>query len=99
MSLHHIRDTDAVLAGLARTVRPGGWLLVADLDSDHGEFHCAEPQFDGHHGFDRHWLAERIAAHGFEDPTITTSGPATGGAVHSLVDYSVFLIAARRAID
>ncbi len=97
MSLHHIRDTDAVLAGLARTIRPGGWLLVADLDADHGEFHCAEPDFDGHHGFERHWLAERIAAHGFESPVISDVWAGHRWSGPLLVDYSVFLIVARRA--
>lgn len=99
MSLHHIPATDAVLAGLARAVRAGGWLVVADLDADHGEFHCAEPDFDGHHGFDRHWLAGRIAAHGFVRPTISDVWAGHRWSGPLLVDYSVFLIAARRAAD
>lgn len=96
MSLHHIPDTEAVLDGLAGAVRPGGWLLVADFDADNGELHCAEPEFDGHHGFDRQALAVRIASHGFTEPTVSDVWAGRRWSGDSLVDYSVFLITAQR---
>jgi len=34
MSFHHVCDTSALLDGLVSTLRPGGWLLVADFDAD-----------------------------------------------------------------
>lgn len=95
MSLHHVRNIEAVLAGFARTIRPGGWLVVADLHADHGEFHRAEPEFDGHHGFDSGDLASRIAAHGFDPEPVTDAWAGQRWCGDLLVDYSVFLLVAR----
>lgn len=96
MSFHHVVDTDALLDGLARTIRPGGWLIVADLDADDGDYHSAEPGFDGHDGFDRRTLASMVDAHGFTDVRVDDlwSGRRWSGSV--LIDYSLFLLTARR---
>lgn len=96
MSFHHVVDTDALLDGLARTIRPGGWLIVADLDADDGDYHSAEPGFDGHDGFDRRALAALVGAHGFTDVRVDDlwSGRRWSGGV--LIDYSLFVLTARR---
>lgn len=96
MSFHHVADTDALLDGLARTIRPGGWLVVADFDADNGELHSAEPGFAGHHGFDRAALATQVGAHGFGEVTVDDlwSGQRWAGSL--LVDYSLFVLVARR---
>lgn len=67
MSFHHVSRTTALLDGIANTIRPGGWLVIADFDTDQGHLHSAEPSFDGHHGFDRSTLAAEVAVHGFVD--------------------------------
>lgn len=70
MALHHIPAVDRVLAEFHATLKPGGWLAVADLDADpEGHFHGHD--HDGHHGFDRDELATRIVAAGFDVPTFT----------------------------
>jgi hypothetical protein len=53
---------------LADLLVEGGRLAIADLDEDpEGAFHAEKPHFDGHHGFDRHRLAEQLARAGFAE--------------------------------
>ncbi|GAA4402570.1 class I SAM-dependent methyltransferase [Ornithinibacter aureus] len=68
MALHHVQDLDALLRSLADLLVTGGHLAIADLDEDpEGAFHAEKVDFDGHHGFDRHRLAEQLALAGFAD--------------------------------
>lgn len=65
LTLHHIPDLAAVLAGFATLLVPGGHLCIVDLDKEDGSFHGAD--FDGHQGFERSALARDLAAAGFPD--------------------------------
>ena len=68
MALHHVPDLDALLRSVADLLVGGGRLLIADLDEDpDGAFHADKVDFDGHHGFDRHGLADKLAHAGFAD--------------------------------
>ena len=78
MALHHVRDTAAALAGFARVLRPavgprpGGHLLLADLDLEDGSFHSDHVGVH-HPGFDRASLAAALAAAGFTGVSFTTA--------------------------
>lgn len=66
LALHHVPDLDALLRAVAGLLVDGGRLAIADLDEDpDGAFHADVADFDGHHGFDRARLAERLARAGF----------------------------------
>ena len=68
MALHHVRDLDGLLRSVAAVLVGGGRLCIADLDEDpDGAFHADKVDFDGHHGFDRHRLAEQLVRVGFVD--------------------------------
>ncbi|MBI2242500.1 MAG: class I SAM-dependent methyltransferase [Nocardioides sp.] len=68
MALHHVRDLDRLLRSVAELLVEGGRLAIADLEKDaDGAFHADRVDFDGHHGFDRGDLAERLARAGFAD--------------------------------
>lgn len=68
MALHHVRDLDRLLHAVAGLLVDGGRLAIADLDADpEGAFHADRPDFDGHHGFDRQRLTERLARARFAD--------------------------------
>jgi ubiquinone/menaquinone biosynthesis C-methylase UbiE len=70
MALHHVQDLDALLRSLADLLVKDGRLAIADLDEDpEGAFHAEKADFDGHHGFDRHRLAEQLAHAGFAEVT------------------------------
>lgn len=49
MAFHHIQDIAPMLRALADVLAPGGWLAIADLESEDGSFHD-EPV--PHLGFD-----------------------------------------------
>jgi ubiquinone/menaquinone biosynthesis C-methylase UbiE len=67
MALHHVPDLEGLLRSVAGLLVDGGRLAIADLDEDpDGAFHD-KVDFDGHHGFDRQRLAERLARAGFTD--------------------------------
>jgi SAM-dependent methyltransferase len=68
MAFHHVQDLDGLLRSVASLLVDGGQLAIADLDADpDGAFHADVADFDGHHGFDRDLLAERLARAGFAD--------------------------------
>lgn len=68
MALHHIPDTDALLANIARLLEAGGHLAIVDLDAEDGSFHG--PGFEGHRGFDRDLLTDKLRAAGYTDISI-----------------------------
>lgn len=93
MALHHVRDLHAMLTAVHRLLVEGGRLAIADLDRDpEGAFHAAKVDFDGHHGFDRDELRQRLSWAGFGDvefvdaTTITKEGR----------DFGVFLCTATK---
>lgn len=72
MVLHHIPDLVPVLAGFATLLTEGGTLCVIDLEAEDGSFH--DPGFEGHDGFARDWLTERLAVAGFDPPRFEPCG-------------------------
>lgn len=95
MALHHMPDTEAVLDNLTLSVRPGGWVALADLDADPANtFH--DDDFDGHHGIDRHAIVRGLAERGFTEiteRTAVTITKAKHGIDHT---HEVFLVTGRR---
>jgi ubiquinone/menaquinone biosynthesis C-methylase UbiE len=94
MTLHHVPDTDGILARFHALLRPGGQLCVADLDREDGSFHA--PGEDVHKGFDRDDLAGRLDRAGFRNVRFTTpyviERPGEGGPAR----YPIFLAIASR---
>jgi ubiquinone/menaquinone biosynthesis C-methylase UbiE len=70
LTLHHIPDTDGILAAFHRLLSSGGLLCVADLDREDGSFHG--PGFSGHKGFDRAELGARLERSGFRNVRFET---------------------------
>ncbi len=102
MALHHVADVPAALAGFARALRPavgprpGGHLLLADLDSEPGTFHSDNTGVH-HLGFDRDALGALLVEAGFCAPTFVTAldNPKVG-ADGVLRNYPVFCVHALR---
>jgi 2-polyprenyl-3-methyl-5-hydroxy-6-metoxy-1,4-benzoquinol methylase len=90
--LHHLEDTGAALSAIAGLLRPGGYLALADLDTEDGSFHSADAEGIHHHGFDRDRLGDLTRAAGFDEVefrtvvTIEDEGR----------DYPIFLLVGRR---
>jgi 2-polyprenyl-3-methyl-5-hydroxy-6-metoxy-1,4-benzoquinol methylase len=95
MTLHHVRDVDALLRSFHAVLAPRGIVCIADLDREDGSFHG--PGVEVHRGFDRDDLAARLARAGFGGARFTTAfemQKAAGGAART---YPVFLAVAERA--
>lgn len=93
MTLHHMPDTAAALAGFRARLAPGGALCIADLDQEDGSFHGIE--VDVHHGFDREVLTALAHQAGFGQvgfDTVFAIDKDTDAGVRS---YPVFLMLAR----
>ncbi len=95
MALHHIPDTEALLAVFHRHLNPGGWLAIADLDQEDGSFHGADVEV--HHGFQREALAQLAHQAGFTDIAFQTPLVIEKDKPEGKRSYPVFLMAARKA--
>lgn len=97
MTLHHIEDIDALLAQFFRSLKAPGWLCVADLDPEQGEFH-EDNTGVFHFGFERAALRRALIGAGFVDVHDVTAAevvkPTRQGALRT---FSVFLVTGRKA--
>ncbi len=59
MTLHHMQATEAVLRKFSDALLPGGYLVLADLDSEDGNFHDGRPGV-AHFGFERDRLQQLL---------------------------------------
>ncbi|MBJ6799688.1 class I SAM-dependent DNA methyltransferase [Geomonas propionica] len=72
MTLHHVQDIPALIATLSKALKPGGWLALADLESEDGRFHD-DPTGVLHHGFSREFLTGEFAKNGLTDVAVVTA--------------------------
>ena len=95
MVLHHIPDVPEALRRLRPCLRPGGWIALADLDSEDGTFH-SDSTGVYHHGLDRNEVYRWLQEAGFAD----TVAREAHRIVRSSADgqtrqYPVFLVTGR----
>ncbi|HPE59286.1 MAG TPA: class I SAM-dependent methyltransferase [Thiolinea sp.] len=91
MTLHHIRDVDAMFARFHQLVRQGGFIAIADLDQEDGKFH-SEDTGVFHFGFEREALGACAERAGFRDVAFSTASTMYR---HGR-DYPLFLLTASR---
>ncbi|MBN2610845.1 MAG: class I SAM-dependent methyltransferase [Bacteroidales bacterium] len=65
MTLHHIMDLDKIFRIFYHMLNKGGYLCIADLDTEDGTFHNPQQNFQGHPGFDRNEIMSLLSKHGF----------------------------------
>lgn len=92
MTLHHIDDIPSMLTTLHALLKPGGFLAIADLDTEDGSFHTEDTGVY-HFGFDRDTLTQQALTAGFtqantHDASIVEKPHGT---------YPVFLLTAVKA--
>ena len=96
MTMHHIKDPAAMIRQFYNIIKPGGFLCIADLDSDGGKFH---ENNDGvfHEGFSRDDMKMFFKDAGFTSISDVTaaevSKPDAEGRMNS---FSVFLITGKK---
>jgi ubiquinone/menaquinone biosynthesis C-methylase UbiE len=95
MTLHHLQDTYAMLKKFHALLEPRGYLLIADLDKEDGDFHT-DGTTDVHKGFARNELQSQAEAVGFEDVKFTTAYVIKKKIGAEERSFPVFLMSARK---
>ncbi|MEZ5536543.1 MAG: class I SAM-dependent methyltransferase [Thiolinea sp.] len=89
MTLHHIEDVPAMFAKMRSLLKPGGFMAIADLETEDGSFHTEDTGVF-HLGFDGEALVQLATEAGFNNAEVglasTISKPG--------VDYPVLLLTA-----
>jgi ubiquinone/menaquinone biosynthesis C-methylase UbiE len=96
LTLHHLKSPQDYARTAFETLRPGGFAVVIDLDSEGGEFHSSQPGVH-HDGFVRGELGTIFTGAGFESPRFETL-PGLRKRSRSGVerDFSLFMLVARK---
>jgi ubiquinone/menaquinone biosynthesis C-methylase UbiE len=97
MYLHHVEDPAVAIQEMARILKPGGQLVVTDLDTHEHEFLRTE-QHDRWLGFERQAIADWFRRAGLEDVRVDCVGEncctESGDGEH--VAISIFLASGRK---
>ena len=93
MTMHHIHDLDQAFQVFRNILKHCGYLCIADLVEEDGSFHNPELQFDGHYGFEKDQLINKLEKHGFS--TIDYSTPFVITKQNGK-DYPLFLLIAQK---
>ncbi len=97
MTLHHVKEIKPLLARFYKILLPSGFLCIADLEPDDGQFHGGDATGVFHSGFDRVELRQEFIHAGFDDVRDMTAAevikPIPGGEMRR---FSVFLMVGRK---
>ncbi len=93
MTIHHVQDIKLILAKFYSMLSSGGYIGIADLDSEDGSFHD-DNEGVFHFGFDRDELAKIATEIGFKDIKFETANEIK----KPNATYSVFCMTARKDI-
>jgi ubiquinone/menaquinone biosynthesis C-methylase UbiE len=95
MVLHHVKEIRPLLQHLLQSLKPGGFLALADLEEEGGAFHD-DPAGVAHHGFNPRelmaWL-EQLGFTGVSQRTVHTICKQRGRVEHT---FPVFLLTAHK---
>lgn len=91
MTLHHVADVAALLRKFHGLMPDGGFIALADLDTEDGSFH-SEDTGVFHAGFERAYIAGLAAAAGFREVQVHSASVVR----KPQGDYPVFLLTAVR---
>jgi ubiquinone/menaquinone biosynthesis C-methylase UbiE len=91
--LHHLPHPGDALRAIRELLRPGGWLALADLETEDGTFHSPDAEGIHHLGFDAEDLAATATGVGFADVRVDRA---------TIIErdgreYPLLLLVARRA--
>lgn len=91
MTIHHLEDTPTLFGKFYNMLNDGGFIAIADLDTEDGSFHSDNCGVF-HYGFDRKALEEIAKSVGFKEIKFAEASKIS----KPDGDYSVFLIMAKR---
>lgn len=73
MAMHHVEDINALIKTFAAHLNDSGYIALADLDSEDGQFHPRGTEGVYHFGFDRQSLKEAFEQQGFHQLEFVTA--------------------------
>jgi cyclopropane fatty-acyl-phospholipid synthase-like methyltransferase len=91
MTIHHVEDVASLFRKFHALLNDGGFIAIADLDSEDGSFHGEEVSVF-HTGFDRDALIETARDAGFRRPRAATASVVQKPGR----EYPIFLLTANR---
>ncbi|MFH0412481.1 class I SAM-dependent DNA methyltransferase [Corynebacterium sp. L4756] len=86
--LHHVADVPALLESFASILKPGGAACIIEMDTTDGKFHAHIDNYDGHDGFNRESLEQKLLAAGFSEAQFHEAGTIE----REDGKYSIFLV-------
>ena len=89
MTIHHLEDIPALFSKFYDMLDDGGFIAIADLDSEDGTFH-SDNEGVFHYGFDRQMLAKQAQEAGFNDITFSLANKIA----KPHAEFTVFLMTA-----
>ncbi|MFP5213558.1 MAG: class I SAM-dependent methyltransferase [Acidobacteriota bacterium] len=98
MTLHHVKNIGPLLNQFHRVMTPGGYLCIADLDTEDGQFH-GENDSVFHLGFDRRDMERLLGEAGFDIIGCrTATAVAKSVADGSMRSFDIFLMTGRKNV-
>ena len=71
MALHHIIETEKIIAIFHNLLHPNGYLCIADLVEEDGSFHSHHERYEGHNGFNIDKLTKILTSAGFRNIAVS----------------------------
>lgn len=97
MTLHHVCDVAALVSAFVHALNPGGWLALADLETEDGSFHDDSAGVC-HHGFDPDFMHRLLTESGCQDVRVVSAATVRKSATDGNERlYPVFLAVARKS--
>jgi ubiquinone/menaquinone biosynthesis C-methylase UbiE len=94
MTFHHIKDIESVIEKLSKNLKSGGYLAIADLESEDGDFHGRGNEGVEHFGFDKIDIFNIFSKY-FYDATVESIFTITKDVDGVKKDYPIFLVIGR----
>jgi len=91
MTIHHIKDVEALFKKFYNMLKDNGSIAIADLDKEDGTFHSIDTGVE-HFGFDRDEFINYAKKAGFRDIKIYD----VGDVIKPYGAYGVFLLTAKK---
>ena len=95
MALHHIPDVAALVRTFGAMLVPGGWIALADLDTEDGSFHGSDVPGVAHRGFDRAQVRRWLSEAGFTNVAFRTAHTVEKSRDGETRGYPIFLATAQ----
>lgn len=92
MVLHHIKEIDLFAKRFNELLCKSGTLCIIDLLPVDKDYHINEPDFDGYHGFNPHWLIKQMENNGFIKEEYDEIYTDTKEINDKLIKYSLFIL-------